>query len=720
MLRRFQNHTLSKETRGEESSKESRIDSIKRHLPKSLVLGKRSGGKKDIRRRLPSGSTTMARKNRRGDQYEYWNRPGNGSDYENQSRGSNGVDNGHRGEDTNDRENNHSATAISDDQSNFNLLPYTSALWQATQAIEAAQKKVENVNDLYIAHAKEIEKVPEVHRRLAKLYDECVYKDRRIKQQKNTIVELQLESKDKEADLAKRKAELEEDAEKLRVEKEEQVKKAQKAEKSIDIRKAELKHKMQKELADLKEEQDKDYNSRLNELEDTRRTQGDEWKNKLNILEADNKKLLGDLKMREKKIEDLEEQLKKTEDRLEDSEAAKTLYKKQKEDLEARYNEVQNEFGLTTQTTDFYKGKFAEISQAIEKISSQYFTDLPFDDFKTIRKELIAVDKCFNSIPISHSDTSQDLRMAHAQRIISSALSSHIWKPFSSEKTLSNPEFANLLDEICTVLANSDRGGKKGRAATVWKVLTMQALQSLDQDLPLSPTSTSTPHEGERSHSSSRASQAVQDMLNILSPLIIPSEQVQIHEALLDLAKSAVDVWDLAQMDILKITACLSLKPSDRNEWRSAKFDPAPSGGHQDLEMDSKTFTRPRVFTLFPQVVARKLTLLEAGPALHVPGSFSAPQQDLAVAETIIHPGDGLPESSLLVVRGRAEEEERKAYLAELIENADKEFAKGGKLGGYSRSESISGSATGSMSGPLSPSARWSTGSTLKPTEDED
>ncbi|CZR66413.1 uncharacterized protein PAC_16314 [Phialocephala subalpina] len=664
----------------------------------------------------------MARKNRRGDQYEYWNGPGNGSDYENQSRGSNGVDNGHRGEDANDQENNHSTTAISDDQSNFNLLPYTSALWRATQAFAAAQKEVENVNDLYIAHAKEIEKVPEVHRRLAKLYDECVYKDRRIKQQKNTIAELQLESKDKEADLAKRRAKLEEDAEKLGAEKEEQVKKAQKAEKSMDVRKAELKHNMEKELADLKEEQDKNYNSRLNELEDTKRKQGDEWKNKLNILEADNKKLLGDLKLREKQIEDLEGQLKKTGDRLEDSEAAKTLYKKQKEDLEARYKEIQNEFGLTTQTTDFYKGKFAEISQAIEKISSQYFTDLPFDDFKAIRKELIAVDKCFNSIPISHSDTSQDLRMAHAQRIISSALSSHIWKPFSSEKALSNPEFANLLDEICTVLANSDRGGKKGRAATVWKVLTMQALQYLDQDLPLTPTSTSTStsHEAERSHSSGRASQAVQDMLNILSPLIIPSEQVQIHEALIDLAKSAVDVWDLAQTDILKITACLSLNPSDRNEWRSAKFDPAPSSGHQDLEMDSKTFTRPRVFTLFPQVVAHKLTLPEAEPTFHVPGSFSTPQQDLAVAETIIHPGNGLPESSPLVVRGRAEEEERKAYLAKLIENADKEFAKGGRLGGYSRSESISGSATGSMSGPLSPSARWSTGSTLRPTEDED
>jgi hypothetical protein len=88
----------------------------------------------------------------------------------------------------------------------------------------------------------------------------------------------------------------------------------------------------------------------------------------------------------------------------------------------------------------------------------------------------------------------------------------NIWQPFSSGKGLSHPKFAVLLDEICTRLARNDLSGNDGRAAILWRVLTMRGLQP-DQELPLSPalSSTSTLHQS--SQFSNRASQAVKDIL---------------------------------------------------------------------------------------------------------------------------------------------------------------------------------------------------------------
>ncbi|CZR58808.1 uncharacterized protein PAC_08700 [Phialocephala subalpina] len=601
---------------------------------------------------------------------------------------------------TSSQQNNHPGVAVTEGQPSFNLQPYTETIWETTRGIVAIQKQFEKLSELYTKHAKDIENVTEVHLKLSKSRNECNYKDAKIRQQKNTITELITLRKEEETNLAKIRDRLNEDKKRLWEEKEEQDRRTKKVEKFMEARRAEMKLEMEKMLADRMREQEKEVRARE-----------DQRKKELCNLQAENKKLSKDLEMKEKRIEELTRQLKAMKDDFDDIKTVKTVYKEEKENLEAKLHEVQNEFGLTSKTPDFYKGKFADIASTVEKISLEYFSALPTNDFEKIHEELIAIDKCFESIPIANDNISENLRIAHAQRIISSALYTYIWQPFSSDKALSNPKFATLLDEIYTRLANNNYGGKNGYAAVVWKVLGMRVLQSQDQDLQLNPISTS--HEA--SHYLSRASQAVQDILKKLSPLIAPAEKVQTQEALLRLAQAAVYVWNFAETDKLKIEVCLSLNSFDRNIWRSIRFDPILSMEDASSEMDIKLFTHPRVFTLFPQVFAQSLSLT-AEPAPHILGSFSTPQQEFSITKIRIHPGIGLPEWSALVVRGKVEEEENKAFQREVMENARK-LARTGRNRKSSRSASVSGS----MSGPRSPSARWGTnGAKVKGLESED
>lgn len=320
-------------------------------------------------------------------------------------------------------------------------------------------------------------------------------------------------------------------------------------------------------------------------------------------------------------------------------------------------------------------------------------------------------------MPISDEETSDDLRIVHVQRIISQSLYDHIWQPFSSDRTASNAEFSNLLEEVFTKLSDNRLSGRNGRAAIVWKVLTMRALQSTDEDFPVSPTSLS--HESSVSHFSNRASNAVQEILSKLSPLINQARRVPVREALLRLAQSAAEVWSLAQQDELKIQASILLDLNDRDKWRCVRFDP-PADDDSSVKLDIKSSTRPRLFTLFPRIVAENLAVTP-DTFHHIPGSFSAPHQNATVADTIIHNGVGLPEACALVIRGKAEQEEmetRRKEIMENMENAIKEINRRAR-NNKSKRGSVSGSLSGSVSGPLSPSAQWGKGSSMMEMNNE-
>jgi hypothetical protein len=331
-----------------------------------------------------------------------------------------------------------------------------------------------------------------------------------------------------------------------------------------------------------------------------------------------------------------------------------------------------------------------------------------YQDLEKVHDELVAADPCFGSVPIDDSDDSRNLRAAHAQRIISDAICQYIWKPLRSEFTLSHPELNVLLSKISDEL---DKTSYSGRATNVWIALTMRALQSLPADsLPRASEFKESP----RPIRSGRADGVVSQVFPILSPLVSSSQNESLQMDLLELTTSAIDTWDAAQTGELKIIVSPLLEHAHREEWRSQEFDPAsPPSDYDETKPDMMSKTHPRVFTLFPRVVARGV----ADPVKHdtsPPGSWPQVSDQLPrTIETCIHPGRGLPECSPLVVRGKAEQEERNDYLSKALENAKKEMHSTRRLTGHGRRDSM-GSST---SGLPSPSERWKMEGAMKFSE---
>jgi hypothetical protein len=240
----------------------------------------------------------------------------------------------------------------------------------------------------------------------------------------------------------------------------------------------------------------------------------------------------------------------------------------------------------------------------------------------------------------------------------------------------------------------------------------MRALESLSRTSPLSPTLTSLgssprPSPSGRAPIPRRANKVVDDVLCVLSPLVALSQEEQLRTELLALADSAISVWHSVQTDELKIIVCACLDRANRSEWRYHKFDPLPSSSSdKDTDAEIVSSTHPRIFALFPRVIAAqklsRATELAAGP----PGSWPQSQDEPRTIETCIHTGTGLPEWSPLVIKGKYEEEERKNYIREEMERVMQEAnARSRRNGGQSRRDSMV--ASGSGSGPPSPTTQF-------------
>jgi hypothetical protein len=284
-----------------------------------------------------------------------------------------------------------------------------------------------------------------------------------------------------------------------------------------------------------------------------------------------------------------------------------------------------------------------------------------YKDFQLIHNNLKSSDTCFASVPISNSEDSKKLRSAHAQRVISSYLQRIIWQPFSSGKTMQQENIISLLEDIAKELVNSSHPGSGIRAARVWSALTMRALQSL------SSTSQGVPV--------GRAQNFVEGTTKVLSPLIKPSQKADFQKDLGALVDSAVSVWNSAQTGELEIEIASDLERGARKDWRSPIFDPPEEN---TIGMEIALSTRPRIFVLFPRVIARRFCSDTEIDSL--PGSWPEPEGESRTVEMCIHSGIGVAEWSALVVRGKEEVEvwerdvkEEQIIMQQSLENAEKE-----------------------------------------------
>ncbi|KAH6662688.1 hypothetical protein B0J14DRAFT_662541 [Halenospora varia] len=396
------------------------------------------------------------------------------------------------------------------------------------------------------------------------------------------------------------------------------------AAKRLKAQEAEQENKLQKEFEKRQAKLEKQFKDREQELERGMHKREDESKHRLANLEADNTALLKKTKNLEKKNKEHKATITKAKDAYDDLVQVKDSHKEQARRFKIKLKAMEDEFGLTTRTVEFY----------------------------TIHQRLIDADIGFASIPLSQSPESQDLRIARAQVIISSSLSDIIWQPFSSEKAVLYPDLISILDDIAAKLAESSHGRSSGpRTAAIWRALTMRGVQSLPLT-PLPPTPANPPPL-------SRVERVVSKVLSILSPLVSPSQEPQFRDDLLALANSAISVWSSAQTGGFQLVVSSSLERTRRNKWRSLVFDPPSTDS--GLAKDVVFATHPHIFTLFPRVTALKISApVKAGAAL--PGSWPEPREPCTI-ETCIHPGTGLPEWSALVLKGKDEESQRQEMI---------------------------------------------------------
>lgn len=204
---------------------------------------------------------------------------------------------------------------------------------------------------------------------------------------------------------------------------------------------------------------------------------------------------------------------------------------------------------------------------------------------------------------------------------------------------------SGLLSKISSTL---DQFGHDGRTSQVWTALTIRALNSLHAEGDSASTLAS--KESEVSSGSSRADKVISTVLLHLGPIIKSSYIELLSADLTELVNLSIEVWNNAQSGGLRMSINSALEFRHREEWRAAQFDPVPSEGERDLTQVSMTY--PRIFTLFPQVMAR---LPDAAP---MPGSFPE------LEPKVIHHGVGLPEGSPLVLRGKKDAEDRKIAIS--------------------------------------------------------
>ncbi|KAE9373701.1 hypothetical protein N431DRAFT_465980 [Stipitochalara longipes BDJ] len=577
----------------------------------------------------------------------------------------------------------------------LDLGAYTNTANTAIRSMLAAHHALDDLAQLYATHVKQIEQINEIQKQHDSLEDQCRDKDEKIRKQGTTIDTICERTRDQEKHLAEEKRSLEEERRELEEDKKKTEKDKATAAKRLKVQGAEQESKLQKAFDKRLAELEKQLRDREKELDRGIQKQEEENKNRLTNLEAENTVLRKKIERLEKEKEEHSTALTKAKDDYDDMKRVKESHKAEARRLETSLKAMENEFAFNSQASDFYTEEFAKISRTIEQISEKYFQELKTEDASNIHQKLIDADIAFASIPLSESRESRDLRIARAQVIISSSLCDIVWQPFSSEKTVQDPDLASVLRDISAELAKANHGSTSGpRAAGIWRALTMRALQSLPPPLP--STESNLPPL-------SRVDRVAHKVLSILSPLVAPSQEHQLRDDLHALANSAISLWSSAQTGRLQLIVSSSLDIAQRNEWRSLVFDPPSTD-------DVVSSTHPRIFTLFPRVTALKMPVPADAPA-SLPGSWPEHNQEPHMIETVIHRGTGLPELSALVVKGKDEEEWRKERIEqELIQNKlaalEKERqeleARGGR-NAHSRTSSIVGSA----SGPTSPTAQW-------------
>lgn len=647
---RLPNHTFSIVKDRAITPVEANIESVKRYITRSFASSAATKSSEPLHNMGKSGKTRGSFGSdgtTSSDKHE-------GPSAHNSTNGSRGgAQNGNRrSSPQDDRSDGKSLDDHGKSDPNPDFSQYFKVVEEFTNQMAAMRKAVKNVQDCFARQQRDIRDAVDNRRQLDTMTG-------KYHQYKNAFNTLQHEVSERQEELAAEKVEVSEERHALAREKDAFVKQQEQLQEQfaeekekLNKRKSALEaeqnaklneqsknlEKQQKDKLDKLEKQLRDkfqnmvntqnekYQQRCKSLETELKERQDVDRKRIAELEATNSQLMQDLNEDRVKLNDAKSELK-------DAKMLKSGYEKKAEELQKELNMAENEFGLNTKTAESYKESFLKIYSEVEHISSRYLRELPDVDLNALHSKIENLDKEFISVPISRSEPSATLRAAHAQRIISAQLQDIIWQPFSSETTLQDPKYASLFRQISDGLVRRYRGNCGLRAARLWKALTLRSLQYSELT---SETSTPSPD---------RAQVFSDKVMTILSLLIKPSLHTSFRGSLLDLAKSAIDVWNIAQTDQCEVVVDLNIDLKSLDGW-CEDIPEAQTGA----------------IVLFPRITAVSYPRITGTRPAGPPGSWvdSDPEPEIHIEENHIYDGKGLGKWSPVIREGEEEEEERK------------------------------------------------------------
>ncbi|PVH89530.1 hypothetical protein DL98DRAFT_579322 [Cadophora sp. DSE1049] len=509
------------------------------------------------------------------------------------------------------------------------------------RAVDLARQYMAVVDDIYEQLSHDIQDATQNRQKAVALEDQCRQKDEYIEKQEGTIDSILKSCGKKDDKLEQKKLEIEK-AEKDLERKRAEVDKL-KAREEMKAKEAELERNRAHD-AQLKKQrasQEKEFKERKDKLEKDLKQREEDIKKKLTDVETENKSLSSQLKELNGRMNSYVKTLAAQKETFEETEKLKKVFKEEAIKAQNELQEIKDEFGLISNTPEFFQKSFGEIAKHIHAISTNFSHSLDSKDWASLHDKLRVLDPCFASIPISNSEDSKLLRTAHMERIISFNLCNLVFKPFSSDNTF-QAERRNAVTLLEEAALGLERSGDNSRVTAVFKSLAIRGLRSSSQLQAASPAL------------SRRTDAFIQAVKPVLSLLVPQAQHARLEDVMSTLAQSTISLWDSVQNDeFLEIRASLDLDPSLRMEWHSPHFD-------ADCDSTGRAVTsstRPRIFTLFPTITANSFAAVSE-PTVKVPGSFENSKTETHMRELCIHPGIGMCESSALVLRGKEEQEE--------------------------------------------------------------
>jgi hypothetical protein len=149
----------------------------------------------------------------------------------------------------------------------LNLGQYTDAGRQFIHGMRATSKTIVNLSREYSRHIVDIEKIVQIREQNKKLHEQCLFKDKKIKEQMITIQMLRDESREHDQMIAEETECLVHERNQLESERARETRDNETAAKRRKVEAAELKIKAEKALEEMKLELDKQYQDYKKNLE---------------------------------------------------------------------------------------------------------------------------------------------------------------------------------------------------------------------------------------------------------------------------------------------------------------------------------------------------------------------------------------------------------------------------------------------------------------------